>query len=205
MSHLPSNRVFGAADTTNIGWGQPGYQVHMMPHASAPPPSSSTIGTAIRTGGKWLLCPSDRELTIRYPFPVFALRRFLLVNRHLAALVCVAALATKLLVPSGYMVSPGHGRIAITICSGVDSGSASMDMPGMQTGADHGQPKEHGKAEMPCAFSSLLAQALAAADAVLLIAAAAFLLRLGRLPARAAARPVTRYLRPPSRGPPASF
>lgn len=109
----------------------------------------------------------------------------------------------KLLLPSGYMLSSGHGRVAIMICSGVATESTNMDMPGMQTGADHGQPKEHGKAEMPCAFSSLLAQGLAAVDAVLLIAAIAFILRLGRLPAASAARPVARYLRPPLRGPPA--
>lgn len=134
---------------------------------------------------------------------MFGLRRFLLAHRHLAALVCVAALAMKLLVPSGYMLSSGHGRMAITICSGVASASANMDMPGMGTGDDHGQPKEHGKAEMPCAFSSLLAQALAAVDAILLLAAIAFIIRVGRLPAARAARPATRYLRPPLRGPPA--
>lgn len=135
---------------------------------------------------------------------MFALRRLFLAHRHFAALICVAALALKLLVPSGYMVSGEHGRIAVTICSGVAPQPASMDMPGMQNDmADHGKSKDHGKAEMPCAFSSLMAQALGAIDPVLLVAAIAFVMGLALSPTRSIARPAIPYLRPPSRGPPA--
>ncbi len=135
---------------------------------------------------------------------MLAIRRFFLAHRHLAALICVAALALRLLIPSGYMVSGEHGRIAITICSGVAPQPASMDMPGMQNDmADHGKSKEHGKAEMPCAFSSLTTQALGAIDPVLLVAVIAFVMGVALLFARSIARPAIPYLRPPSRGPPA--
>ena len=135
---------------------------------------------------------------------MLALRRLVLARSHLAALICVAALAMRLLVPSGYMVTGAHGRIAITICPGVAPQAASLDMQGMHGDmADHGRSKEHGKAETPCAFSSLLAQALGCADPVLLVAAIAFIMVMALLTARSSARPATQHLRPPSRGPPA--
>lgn len=117
----------------------------------------------------------------------------------------MAALALKLLVPAGYMVSSDHGRIAITICSGVAPQSMNMAMPGMHGDmADHGKSKEHGKAEMPCAFTSLSVQALGAIDPILLIVAIAFVLAMGL---RFVARPTLAapsHLRPPLRGPPAT-
>jgi hypothetical protein len=133
---------------------------------------------------------------------VVALRRLLLAHRHVAALICLAALALKLVVPSGYMFASEHGRITVTICSGVAGKTMTMEMPGMQDGhPGHGKSKEHGK-EMPCAFSSLTAQALAGADPILLLIAIAFVMALGlRSPPRSVQRQ-TPYLRPPLRGPP---
>ena len=137
---------------------------------------------------------------------MLAFRRLALAHRRLAALICVAALALKLLVPSGYMISGAQGRIAITICSGVVAGSVSGDMPGMHGDmADHGTSKKHGKAETPCAFSGLSAQALGAIDPVLFVAALAFIMGVASRAARSHARPATPYLRPPLRGPPAFF
>lgn len=134
-----------------------------------------------------------------------AARRLILAHSHIAALICVAALMLRLLIPTGYMVSNDHGRIAITICSGIagQQPSMMMDMPGM----DHAMPgegksKEHGKAEMPCAFSALSAQVLGGADPVLLIAA---LVVVAAMALRASPRsfvPAAAYLRPPLRGPP---
>lgn len=135
---------------------------------------------------------------------MFALRRLILARRHLAALICVAVLALKLLVPSGYMISNEHGRVAITICSGTVPPIAGFGMIGMHgAGADHGPSKKHGKAEMPCAFASLSAQALAAGDLVLLGAAAVFVMGIEPLPTRSLARAIIPHLRPPLRGPPA--
>ena len=142
---------------------------------------------------------------------VFALRRHVLAHRHLATLICVAALALKLLIPSGYMISAEHGRIAITICSGfapqtispVTSRDMDLTMPEMHGDmADQGKSDEHGRTEMPCAFSSLSAHALAAVDPVLLIAAIAFVMAVGSRAVGSPRLALTPHLRPPSQGPP---
>ncbi len=150
------------------------------------------------------------------PRTVPALRRFSLSHRCLAALLCVAALAMKLLVPAGYMVSSEHGRIAITLCSGMtaqdmtaqDSTAQAMAMPGMHedsagSSTTHDRSSKHDKGEMPCAFSSLTAHALESVDLVLLIAAIAFVMARARRYVRPLPHALTRYLRPPLRGPPA--
>ena len=134
-----------------------------------------------------------------------ALRRLVLAHTQLTALICVAALALRILIPTGYMISVNHGRIAVTLCSGVaqQQPSTAMDMPDMDhTMSEHGKSKEHGKAEMPCAFSSLSAQVLGAIDPTLLVAALAFVVALalyGLSPTIICSAP---YLRPHLRGPP---
>ena len=122
----------------------------------------------------------------------------------------------KLLVPSGYMVSSEHGRIAITLCSGMTAqdmapqavAPQAMAMPSMHDdGAglamNHDRSTKHDKAEMPCAFSSLTAHALESVDLVLRITAIAFAMALAWRYVRPLPRALTRYLRPPLRGPPA--
>lgn len=112
----------------------------------------------------------------------------------------------KLLVPAGYMIAGEHGGITITICPGTSAqprGSSNGSMADHAMPQDHGSSKEHGKAEMPCAFSSLSAQALGAVDPILLVAAIAFATTIGLRAIRPLAPPLTRYLRPPLRGPPA--
>jgi hypothetical protein len=136
---------------------------------------------------------------------VQALRRLVLAHRHLAALICVAALALRVLIPTGYMVSNDHGRVAISLCAGVveQQPSMPMDMPGMRhTMPADGKSKEHGKTEMPCAFSSLFAQALGGADPILLVAALAIVAALALHATPRTIVPVAAYLRPPLRGPP---
>ncbi len=129
--------------------------------------------------------------------------RHLIAQRHLAVLICAAALLLKLVVPTGYMIDSNDGRIAITICSGTAQ-AMTTDMPGMHGDMpDHGNPKDHGKAEMPCAFSGLSAAMTGAIDPIQLTALIAFVLALGfvatilPVPSRPA------FLRPPLRGPPA--
>ncbi|WP_133031212.1 hypothetical protein [Sphingomonas sp. PP-CE-1G-424] len=152
---------------------------------------------------------------------MYRLRRLSLSHRYLAAMLCMAALAMKLLVPSGYMVSSEHGRIAITLCSGMtprDMTAQGMTaqavapqaiaMPGMHddgagSAMNHDRSTKHDKAEMPCAFSSLTAHALESVDLVLRIAAIAFAMALAWRYVRPLPRALTRYLRPPLRGPPA--
>ena len=134
--------------------------------------------------------------------------RRLLAQRHLAALICAATLLLKLVVPSGYMIGGDHGRITIELCSGIASPPMPMmmhaTMPGMkgEMPADHGKG-DHGKTEMPCAFSGLSLASLGAVDPVLLAAFVAFIVAAGLCPVAQPAPPRRTYLRPPLRGPPA--
>jgi len=130
--------------------------------------------------------------------------RQLLAQRHLAVLICAATLLLKLLVPTGYMIDSDHGRITITICSGTASRPMTMEMPGMHGDMpDHDKSKDHGKAEMPCAFSGLSAAMLGAIDPVQLAALIVFILALGLIATIPPAPSRPAYLRPPLRGPPA--
>ena len=131
-----------------------------------------------------------------------AIRR-LLAQRHLAVLVCAATLLLKVLTPTGYMIGSDHGRIAITICSGTASRTMTMEMPGMHGDlAGHGNPKDHGKAEMPCAFSGLSTAMLGSIDPVQLAALIVFILALGLIATIPPALSRAAYLRTPLRGPP---
>lgn len=122
--------------------------------------------------------------------------RHLLAQRHVAVLLCVAALVLKLLVPTGYMIAADHGRIAISVCPGMVA--AHADMPG------HGKTADHPAPEQPCAFAGLSAAALGSVDAVLLAAAIAFVMvaAFGEIAAPRTVAPP--HLRPPPRGPPAT-
>lgn len=127
--------------------------------------------------------------------------RRLLAQRKFAALLCAATLLLKLLVPTGYMVANEHGRAAITICSGVAPESMTMAMAGMHGDwPDHG--KNHGKAEMPCAFSGLSAASLGAIDPIQFATLVAFILGAALCPVLLPALAKRIYLRPPLRGPP---
>lgn len=142
-----------------------------------------------------------------------SLVRRLLTQRHLAVLICLAVLCMKLIVPAGFMVASDHGRMAISICSGTGPmkmmmgmpvGMAAMDAmaPSPDGHGDHGG-KDHGKTEMPCAFSGLSAHALGTIDPILLVALVAFILTMGFNPIAPACPSRRSYLRPPLRGPPA--
>lgn len=134
---------------------------------------------------------------------VLALRRLFHAYRFAAALICIAALALRVLIPSGYMISGEQGQVAVTICSDGASKLKSMDMSAMHHAVpESGQSPDHGKAEMPCAFSGLSLQALAGMDP-LVLAAIAFVMAVALRPAQALAPPIRLYLRPPLRGPPA--
>jgi hypothetical protein len=130
--------------------------------------------------------------------------RYVLAQRHLAVLICAAALLLKLLVPTGYMIDTASGHIAVTPCSGFAAAATVMDMPGMHGDMpDHGQSTDHGRAEMPCAFSGLSAAMLGAIDPVQLAALIVFILALGLVATVPPAPSRPPYLRPPLRGPPA--
>ncbi|MFW2852695.1 DUF2946 family protein [Sphingomonas sp. TX0543] len=114
----------------------------------------------------------------------------------------MAALLLKLLVPTGYMIGSDSGRVTIELCSGVGPQTMGMSMDHDTPG--HGKSSDHGKVQMPCAFSGLSAAAMGAADAIQLAALTVFVMAVGLSPAtpRRTVRRV--YLRPPLRGPPAA-
>lgn len=119
-------------------------------------------------------------------------------------LICAATLLLKMLVPTGYMIDSVSGSITITICSGTGPATMTMEMPGMHGDMPgHGKSTDHGKAEMPCAFSGLSAAALGATDPIQLAALIAFVLALGLVAIILPAPSRPAHLRPPLRGPPA--
>lgn len=124
--------------------------------------------------------------------------RRLLAHRRLAALICVAALLMKLVVPAGYMIGKHHGRVTIEVCSGM--APAPMAMPGMP---GHDGSHDGGKAEQPCAFAGLSAAALGAVDPVQVAALIAFVMAVWLSAAMLPAPRRRAWLRPPLRGPPA--
>lgn len=135
--------------------------------------------------------------------------RHLLAQRRFAALLCAATLLLKLLVPAGMMLATDHGRIALTICSGVAPVSTAMAMHGMGArmgdhgkAGDHGKSGEHGKMELPCAFAGLSAAMTGAVDPIQLAALIVFILAVGLAGVLVPAPFSATHLRPPLRGPP---
>ncbi|WP_277969108.1 DUF2946 family protein [Sphingomonas echinoides] len=130
--------------------------------------------------------------------------RHLFAQRRLAMLICAATLLLKLLVPTGYMITVDHGRVVMTLCSGIMPAAMPMDMPGMHADAgDHDTSRDHGKTEMPCAFAGFSSAVLGSIDPIQLAALIAFIVAivLAATVLPAVARPA--FLRPPLRGPPA--
>lgn len=147
----------------------------------------------------------DTAARLSYPHDV-SIVRLLLAQRHLAVLICAAALLLKLLVPTGYMIAGDHGRLTITICPGDGTRTMATDMPGMHGDMpDHGTAKDHGKAEMPCPFTGLSAASIAAVSPILLAGLIAAVMSLALAGSALPPRSRHAYFRPPLRGPPASL
>ncbi len=120
-------------------------------------------------------------------------------------MICLAALALRLLIPTGYMVSIDRGRIVMTLCSGLveQRPTAAMNMSGMDHAMPHeGKSKGHGKTEMPCAFAGLSTKTLGGVDPILLVLALALVATMALRTAPRDVIPAAPYLRPPLRGPP---
>ncbi|VXD02022.1 hypothetical protein [Sphingomonas sp. 8AM] len=129
--------------------------------------------------------------------------RHLLAQRRCVLLLCAAALLLKLLVPAGYMIAAGQGRLVLVACSGF---GPVATMPAMNAAMPrHERPSEHGRADLPCAFAGLSAATLGAAGPLLLAALIAFVIATGFAPAVIPPLRRAPYLRPPLRGPPATF
>lgn len=120
-------------------------------------------------------------------------------------LIVALALCVKAIVPTGYMVGGGERTLVVQLCSD-GLGKAMMTRIAIPMApASEQQPHEQGGDDSPCAFGALSLGALAGADAPLLADAALFIIARGFAPV--VALPLERlfHLRPPLRGPPASF
>ncbi len=139
------------------------------------------------------------------------IRRLARTHALPVALMLLVALATRLLVPTGYMIGQHNGHAAIILCPGTNPAAAAPApvMAGMDgihhAMAGHDQPlPEHDRPPMPCAFAGLSAQALAAVDPVLLVELLAFVTAMDVRPALPAMSPLRVYWRPLTRAPPAT-
>lgn len=127
-------------------------------------------------------------------------------RRAWLVLLLACTLATRLIVPAGFMPAIANGTVGLTICSGIMPAAAPAHaMPGMHHAAGHERDGADGKASMPCAFAGLGMAAIGAVPPAMLAAALgyAFLLVLRaivRLPL-----PPSPRLRPPLRAPPAAI
>lgn len=127
-----------------------------------------------------------------------ALRAFFLHHRCLAAVLVMAALCMKALVPAGYMLGQGTQTLTVEICAD----SIGQHIVKQITVPQSGHSSEKDKGDSPCHFTALGHAALGGADPVLLALALVFIVAMGfAAVARSAPRRVS-YLRPPLRGPP---
>ena len=137
-----------------------------------------------------------------------SLHHLVVRHRWLAVWLVTVALLARAAIPTGFMPVFSGGAVTIELCSGYGpmtmavpmAAPMAMAMPG--TADHHVGQREQGKAEMPCAFSSLASPSLGGADPILLAAAIFFAVKIALFA-------VTRWrasgidrLRPPPRGPP---
>jgi hypothetical protein len=130
------------------------------------------------------------------------LRRFLCAHRRLAALVLLAVLLMKAVVPAGMMLGLDWMVLTVSVCTDATGGPhlRQIVVPREQ---QHGfAAGEHGKAEGICPFAALALPVLGGAGPALLAVALAFIAALGL----AATRPLAFHRavrwRPPLRAPP---
>lgn len=129
-------------------------------------------------------------------------RAFLLRHRRLALLLVAATLCLKVLVPAGYMLGQGAGKvITVEVCADA-SGQHLTKQIVVPAKAGETAPAQI-KGDGSCPYSALSMAALSGADAALLALALAFILALGFLPAVPPRLARGAFVRPPLRGPPA--
>ncbi|WP_445192480.1 hypothetical protein ACT009_00605 [Sphingomonas sp. Tas61C01] len=134
------------------------------------------------------------------------MRALFRLHPTLAGLLIAAALAVKMLVPTGYMPVTDVTGITLQLCPGtaeMAQAPAAMAHHAMAApAADHRGHMPASKAEMPCAFAGLAAPVLAAVDAVLLAVAIAYVAAVAVRTDTRPAPPLLSRLRPPLRAPP---
>ncbi|HEX9703583.1 MAG TPA: DUF2946 family protein [Rhodospirillales bacterium] len=139
-------------------------------------------------------------LPCKPPARMDKIRQFFKARPAVAVLLIALALAMKVLVPAGYMLSPSSKYLTVLVCSGTNMDPVTINIPMAPKEPGTGGHDTAGKDV--CSFSALAHAGLAAADPVLLAAAILFILALGFLPVPPGLRAVPTRLRPPLRGPP---
>ena len=139
-----------------------------------------------------------------YPRHMPSIRSLFGLHPSLVALIFFTALAMKLFVPAGYMISPASKTITVQLCTGMDeTQTATIEIPMDPASSDGGQhdSKSDDKAK-PCSFGGSGQLALNNIDPVQIALALTFILLAGlRLDIFLGHR-AKRRLRPPLRGPP---
>lgn len=142
-----------------------------------------------------------------------AFRRLTDMHRRWWLVLCLAALALRLLIPAGHMPVIDAGGLAIVACPDAAAPMAvsrDLDTPPHHAGThrtgghdDRHDDGDRGGGQI-CAFAGLSAPLLGGADPLILVAALAWIAAtaLAMRPLRIARR--TPHLRPPPQGPPAT-
>ena len=147
----------------------------------------------------------DKPPRRAYARRVTRLRALLLCHRALAILVVALALCLKAMVPAGYMVQQGAKVLTVAMCMDSTGQAMTRTIVLPVKGLPGESAAKHAEAGKACAWSSLAMVSLAGADIALLALALAFILALGLAPAPLRLVRRAHYLRPPLRGPPATF
>lgn len=141
---------------------------------------------------------------VLYPRPMPHIRSLFGLHPSLAAMIFFAALAMKLLVPAGYMISSASKTITVQLCTGMDEPqTATIEIPMDPASSDGSQHdnKSDDKAK-PCAFGGSGQPALSNVDPVQIVLALAFIILTGLRLEIFLGHSAKQRLRPPLRGPP---
>jgi hypothetical protein len=129
--------------------------------------------------------------------------RHLITRGEIATLICTLALAMKLIVPGGYMVSADRGWPVVSLCPQVAALPWAHRSAGHHvSGHDHAAPDKAARPELPCAFTALTAAITAAAVLAQVATPIVYLRVLASAPIYDPTLRGSAQVRPPPRGPP---
>lgn len=126
-------------------------------------------------------------------------------HRALALLLLAVTLCVKAVVPQGYMLGSGQKLLTVQLCYDGSEHRTAQVAIALDNRPDPADPNGNARPDQHCAFTSLTMGALGGADAPLLEQALIFIIARGFAPVTLLLPERSLYLRPPLRGPPASF
>lgn len=135
------------------------------------------------------------------------LRSALRKHPVLVAAILMAALTLRIVIPAGFMPVFEHGRVTLTLCSGVvpaptGTSTHAGNSHAAPQGTSHHQENQGKTYQNSCAFLDLAVPVIGGADPVQLAAALLFIVAAALFLCAALPRSTARRLRPPLRGPP---